>query len=98
MEEIKTIEFMISLYCKKNHKQNICDECQELYDYALLRIEKCPRKEEKTFCSTCKIHCYKKDMREKIRKVMKFSGPRMLIYSPKLAIAHIINTVKHRGK
>ncbi len=29
---------------------------------------------EKTFCANCKVHCYKPEMREKIRAVMRFFG------------------------
>ncbi len=41
---------------------------------------------KKTFCANCKVHCYKPQMREQIRQVMRFSGPRMLLYHPVLAI------------
>ena len=34
--------------------------------------------ETKTFCSNCRAHCYRLEMREEIRKVMRFSGPRMI--------------------
>ena len=27
---------------------------------------------EKTFCANCKVHCYKPEMREQIRQVMRF--------------------------
>lgn len=37
-------------------------------------------------------------MKEKIRQVMKFSGPRMLIYDPKLAFKHIGETIRCRKK
>lgn len=98
MEEEKIIEFMVKLYCKKNHKQELCSKCQELLDYSKQRTEKCPRKSEKTFCASCPIHCYKPEMREQIKMVMKFSGPRMIIYNPKMAISHIKDTIKNRKK
>ena len=28
--------------------------------------------ETKTFCSNCRVHCYRSEMREEIRKVMRF--------------------------
>lgn len=96
-DEKNNIEFMINLYCKKNHKEiGLCNDCQELLTFAKMRIDKCPVKETKTFCSSCHIHCYPKVKRESIRTIMKWSGPRMLIYNPPLAIKHIINTVKHK--
>ena len=56
--------------------------------------EECPFMETKTFCSQCKVHCYKKDKREQIRKVMRFSGPRMLVYHPVMAICHLYYQMK----
>ncbi len=98
-EEKNNIKFMIELYCKKNHNGNpLCEECQGLLNFANMKIDRCPMKETKTFCSTCHIHCYPKEKREAVRTVMKWSGPRMLIYNPPLAIKHVVNTVKHKVK
>ncbi len=103
-KEQKVVEEMVRLYCKKNHKAydkkagKMCPVCQELSDYARLRSEKCPFMENKTFCANCKVHCYKPAMREEIQKVMRFSGPRMLIYHPILAIWHLVcSNIKFRS-
>lgn len=97
--EKKVVSQMIALYCKKNHKgKELCDECKKLNDYAVMRIDKCPFMETKTFCSNCKVHCYQKDMREKIRQVMKFSGPRMIFYHPIMAIKHLTETIKEKKR
>ncbi|MGL5506375.1 MAG: nitrous oxide-stimulated promoter family protein, partial [Paraclostridium sp.] len=45
---------------------------------------------KKSFCSKCPIHCYKPDMKIKIKEVMKFSGPRLVIYSPVEFFKHIL--------
>jgi hypothetical protein len=37
-------------------------------------------------------------MREKIREVMKFSGPRMIFHHPIMAIKHVIETKKEKQK
>ena len=90
------VEEMIRLYCRKNHLEEerqgrqMCPVCQELSDYAKLRSHKCPFMEQKTFCANCKVHCYKPEKREQIRQVMRFSGPRMLLHHPILAIWHLI--------
>ena len=89
-KETHTVYEMIHLYCIKKHKEKVlCEECLALYEYAKMCIEKCPFMETKTFCSQCKVHCYKKDQREQIRKVMRFSGPRMLLYHPLMAVRHL---------
>ena len=36
------------------------------------------------------IHCYKPDMKEKMREVMRYAGPRMMWYHPIAAIKHLI--------
>lgn len=96
------VEEMIRLYCRKNHPAlahgQLCPVCQELADYAKFRSQKCPFMEEKTFCANCKVHCYKPEMREKIRQVMRFSGPRMLLYHPVLAIWHLVCSIKEKKK
>ncbi len=43
------------------------------------------------FCSKCPIHCYKPKMREHIREVMRYSGPRMIFYHPIIAIKHMLS-------
>lgn len=52
----------------------------------------------KTFCSNCRVHCYKPEMREKIREVMRFSGPRMIWYHPMAAISHVLETKKEKKR
>ena len=98
--EKQVVSLMIQLYCKKNHntKGELCDDCRKLEEYARLRSEKCPFMETKTFCSNCKVHCYKPDMREKIRAVMRFSGPRMIFHHPVMAISHVIESRKEKKR
>lgn len=96
-EEQLLVSEMIALYCRRQHstpKGSLCPECQELRDYALARIDHCPFMETKTFCSACKVHCYKPAMREKIRTVMRWAGPRMLPVHPILSIRHVVVTIR----
>jgi hypothetical protein len=91
IEKEKRISFlMIDLYYKKRKNESISKE--ELKEYVELRLDKCPFQENKTFCSNCKIHCYKKDMKEQIKKVMRYSGPKMIFHHPILAIKHLIES------
>lgn len=95
--EKRIVTEMIRLYCRKNHRQKeLRTECKALAEYASARSDKCPFMETKTFCSNCKVHCYKPEMREKIRAVMRFSGPRMIFYHPVLAVRHVIETKKEK--
>ncbi len=91
--EKKVVSRMIAIYCRSRHdsQNGLCEECESLNSYALLRLERCPFGDGKPSCGSCTIHCYKKDMREKIRDVMRFAGPRMLLLHP-------IDTIKHYYK
>jgi len=94
--EVRTIEAMIELYCHDIHnmKSGLCPECSKLLEYVRSRLDKCPFKVDKPVCAKCPVHCYKPDMREKIRLVMKYSGPRMLRRHPFLALAHLIKGMR----
>lgn len=98
--EKKMVSEMIALYCRKNHgtRGTLCPECAALNLYAQQRSDKCPFMETKTFCSNCKVHCYKPEMREKIRAVMRFSGSRMIFHHPVVAIRHVIETKKEKRR
>ncbi|MBR4451966.1 MAG: nitrous oxide-stimulated promoter family protein [Clostridia bacterium] len=100
-KEIETVGLMIEKYCRGNHgskKGVLCPECRELLEYAKLRREKCPHGDNKPFCSNCSIHCYKPDMKEKIRLVMRYSGPRMITDHPVIAMKHLIETKKEKKR
>lgn len=98
--EKKTVALMIRLYCRKKHgtKNELCPDCKALSEYAAQRSDKCPFMESKTFCSNCKAHCYKPEMREKIREVMRHSGPRMIMYHPVMAFRHVIESKKEKRR
>ena len=98
--EKQVVSQMISLYCTKNHGTGgaLCPDCAALEAYARQRSDKCPFMETKTFCSNCRVHCYKPEMRERIRQVMRFSGPRMLFYHPVMALRHVIESKKEKRR
>lgn len=92
-KEYETIEAMLGIYCRDLHgttKYDLCAECGELLTYAEARMDKCPYKEQKPTCAKCPIHCYKPAMRDKVRQVMRYAGPRMLKHHPLLAIRHLL--------
>lgn len=99
-QEKRIVSLMIRLYCKKKHgtRKSLCPECQALNDYAILRSDKCPFMETKTFCSNCKVHCYETNMREKIRAVMRFSGPYMIFSHPFVAVRHVIESKQEKKR
>lgn len=97
--ETDTVDQMILLYCrKKHHSKELCPQCEELEDYCHYRLSLCPWGDKKPFCANCSIHCYNKEHRERIREVMRFSGPRMLFHHPVMAMRHLIETKREKRR
>jgi predicted amidophosphoribosyltransferase len=90
---------MIRLYCRgqHGHREGLCPACGELLAYAEARLDACPYGEAKTTCARCPVHCYKPEMRERIRAVMRYAGPRMLWHHPLLAVLHLLDGL-HRDR
>jgi hypothetical protein len=91
---------MLKLYCQDQHDSRsiLCPDCQELLDYAVGRLERCPFQEDKTTCAKCPVHCYKPAMRLRIREVMRYAGPRMLVKHPALAALHLIDGFRKKPR
>ncbi len=89
--QIQTVGKMIRLFCRLKHgsSEKLCDDCAELLEYATKRLHACPYSTNKPQCKDCETHCYNLQMREKIREVMRYTGPKMLIYAPVDFAKHI---------
>ncbi len=94
--EAKTVEAMVRLYCRGQHhsRGGLCLECRELLDYARSRLARCPYQEGKTTCARCPVHCYRPAMRERVRAVMRYAGPRMALRHPVLALTHVLDRLR----
>ena len=90
--ELKTLLAMMVLYCRHHHPgRPLCPECAALARYAERRLERCIFGDAKPTCSNCTVHCYRADMRERVRVMMRWAGPRMIFRHPVLAIQHMID-------
>jgi len=85
-----TLEAMIGIYCRDRHgaTAGLCVECQELLDYAGVRLERCRFGAEKPTCAKCPVHCYQRTRREQVKTVMRYAGPRMLWEHPVMSLRH----------
>lgn len=89
-QEQRTVEQMIRLYCRrKEGNKELCPQCLELLEYARTRLSRCPFGENKTTCRLCLVHCYKPEMKKRMQEVMRYAGPRMLLYHPTAACRHL---------
>jgi Nitrous oxide-stimulated promoter len=89
--EHRTIGAMVRIHCRDHHaaSDGLCAECATLLDYATRRLDRCVFGDDKPTCANCKVHCYSASMRERVRDVMRYAGPRILWRHPVLALAHL---------
>ena len=88
--EWTTMAAMVGCHCRDQHRSTaaLCAECRELLDYATVRLERCRFGVEKPTCARCPVHCYQRDRREQMKRVMRHAGPRMLWRHPILSLWH----------
>ena len=96
--ERDTVATMVRMYCAGVHGSTMpCPDCRDLIDYAVSRIGSCPFGEGKPRCDRCERHCYRGDMRDRMRAVMRYSGPRMIVRHPVMAIRHLLHRLEDHG-
>lgn len=93
-KEMKMMEIIFDIY-EKGHPEEK-ELLSDLRAYARERITRCPKMATKTYCSNCEIHCYKPAFRQKIKEIMRYAGPRLLLRRPVGAIDHMIKGFLHR--
>lgn len=98
--DMKTVSQMIALYCAGHHGKEqrtqtafcgeaVCPDCGELDAYAHMRTEACPFMATKVSCDRCEAHCYTTEELDRIKAVMRYSGPRMMLHHPIAALRHL---------
>ncbi|MHB9033098.1 MAG: nitrous oxide-stimulated promoter family protein [Anaerolineae bacterium] len=94
--EQHTMQVMIALYCRGQHHPaaQLCADCRALEEYARQRLARCRYGSRKPTCARCPVHCYQPEMRARMRRVMRYAGPRMLLRHPLLALAHFVDSLR----
>ncbi|WP_199883751.1 nitrous oxide-stimulated promoter family protein [Anaerosinus massiliensis] len=98
LEQI-AIQKMLRIYCKNKHgqKEGLCEACTALLAEVNKRLPNCRFGDKKPACGSCRINCYRGDKFKEITQIMRYAGPRMLLYHPILTIQHLID-VRFRNK
>ena len=94
VREKHTISLMIAMWCRAKHGDRsgvLCDECTALELYAHARLDRCRYGARKSSCRKCPTHCYRPEMREAVRQVMRYAGSRMMLHHPIAALRHLFN-------
>ena len=96
IRESKTVGTMIRIYCRGVHGNGdtLCPECEGMLAYANRRLNRCAYGEGKTTCAKCPSHCYIPGMKDRIRAIMKYSGPKMVYRHPIMTFSHFIDGLR----
>ena len=93
-KDIRLIGKFVEVYCAGKHRDaerspialptglgecNLCPECASFLEYSVSKRLKCPLEAEKPSCKHCRIHCYGKDQREKMREIMAYAGRKLMM-------------------
>jgi hypothetical protein len=93
-KDIRLIGKFVEVYCVGEHcgaerspvalpadmgERNLCPECADFLHYAITKRLKCPLESEKPSCKHCRIHCYDRPRREKVREIMSYAGRRLML-------------------
>ncbi len=93
-KDIRLLATFVQVYCQGKHsgvatesrelpdalgESNLCQECRTFLDYAISRRLKCPLEAEKPTCKHCRIHCYAREQRIKVREIMGYAGRRLMM-------------------
>ncbi|HEX9079535.1 MAG TPA: nitrous oxide-stimulated promoter family protein [Desulfuromonadaceae bacterium] len=93
-KDIRLIGTFVEVYCKGRHgavdrspfvlpaglgERRLCGECAAFMAYAVGKRMNCPLEAEKPTCKHCRIHCYGREQRHKVREIMAWSGRRLML-------------------
>ena len=95
--EKSVVRQMIAIYCHRHHDapgDGLCADCRSLLDYAHRRLDRCPKGNRKPSCRKCEIHCYSASNRDRMRQVMRYVGPRMMLLHPWMALRHLFTELR----
>lgn len=93
-KDIRLIGKFVEVYCAGKHRdakrspvtlpaglgeRSLCPECASFLEYAVTKRLKCPLEAGKPDCKHCRIHCYDRPRREKVREIMSYAGRRLML-------------------
>ena len=89
----KVLEAMGRIFCKAHHSGEkdpcaLCSLCHEIVEVTLVRTASCPYGHEGN-CQDCAIHCQRGEAQERIREIMRYAAPRMVLRHPLMTMEYL---------
>ncbi|MBR0405322.1 MAG: nitrous oxide-stimulated promoter family protein [Eggerthellaceae bacterium] len=89
----RVLEAMGLIFCKAHHSGEkdacgLCPSCRATVEETLARTAVCPFNHEGN-CQDCAIHCQRGEARERIREIMRYAAPRMVLRHPLMTAEYL---------
>lgn len=100
-EDRRTVEAIGQIYCKGNHggaerdSGGLCAECREAIELTIRRAEACPHGHTGN-CEDCHTHCQHGRAQENIKRMMRYSAPRMAYRHPVMTFRYLRRKFKRK--
>lgn len=97
----KTLEAIGLIYCRAHHESaskdeaGLCPSCREAVDATLERAQNCPNDHDGN-CQDCDIKCQRGEAQERIKRIMRYSAPRMLFRHPLMTFEYLRKKLRAR--
>ena len=98
--EKRTVALMIRLYCRKKHgtKKIFVPNAKHFRSMRCSAVINAPLWKPRPFALTAVCIVTSRKCVKKIREVMRFSGPRMILHHPVMAVRHVIESKKEKKR
>lgn len=92
--DLRTLQAIGSIYCAAHHAgalkddAGMCEECAAVIKYTHERASACPYNHEGN-CQDCKLKCNRGEQQQRIKAIMKYAAPRMLVKHPIMTMEYL---------
>lgn len=95
----RTLEAIGQIYCSGNHASaakdsgGMCSSCRDAIEGTLARTASCPNGHDSN-CQDCPIKCQRGDARARIRTIMAYAAPRMMLKHPIMTCEYLYKKLR----
>lgn len=92
--DLRTLQAIGSIYCRAHHADRpknsagMCAECSATISFTHDRAANCPNNHQGN-CQDCAIKCNRGNQQQRIRAIMAYAAPRMMVRHPLMTLEYL---------
>ncbi|MGN1361014.1 MAG: nitrous oxide-stimulated promoter family protein [Eggerthellaceae bacterium] len=97
--DLRTLQAIGSIYCGAHHagrpkdSTGMCPECSETILLTHDRAANCPYDHQGN-CQDCTLKCNRGDQQQRIKAIMAYAAPRMLVRHPLMTLEYLAKKLR----